>query len=155
MEGREMFSSAKMKPGIWLGLVILVFSIAGAGESKSETGSGESPLFSLNTAWATGVTNSAGVPRADRLGGCYPNPFNPLTMISFELARATTVEMRVYDLQGRLVKVLLENESLAAGTHEKAWDGRDNQGNGVAAGVYLYRLVTDTYSGSRRMTLVK
>ena len=154
-KGNRMSFQIKMKPMLAVGLVCLLGFLITVNEVKAETGSGESPFFSLNTAWASGAQNNSGVPQVDRLGGCYPNPFNPLTMINFELANTTMVELRIYDLQGRLVKVLVDSEPMVAGSHEMAWDGRDTRGGGVAAGVYLYRLVTESYSGSRRMTLVK
>ena len=119
------------------------------------TGSGDSALFSLNTQAASGVAEGANLPQRDHLGGCYPNPFNPLTSISFELAQKAAVELRVYDLQGRLVRVLLDGDLLDDGLHEAQWNGRDGQGQSVAAGVYVYRLVTESFVGSRRMTLVK
>ena len=78
-----------------------------------------------------------------------------MTRINFELAHATAVDLRIYDMQGRLVRVLLTNEMVEPGVHEAEWDGRDHRGSSVAAGVYLYQLVTDSFTGSRRMTLVK
>jgi hypothetical protein len=137
--------------GMVVGIVLLVCP-AGA---NAATGTGESPLFDLNTLWASGVGSESEMPQADRLGGSYPNPFNPLTTIKFELAGPTAVRLRVYDLQGHLVRRLLEGDVLEGGVHEAEWNGRDGSGGRVAAGVYLYRLVTNGYVGSRRMTLVK
>ncbi len=124
-------------------------------EAEAAIGTSDSPLFSLNSRWASSVDGQGDLPRVDRLGGSYPNPFNPLTRIKFELAHATAVDLRIYDMQGRLVRVLLTNEMVEPGVHEAEWDGRDHRGASVAAGVYLYQLVTDSFSGSRRMTLVK
>jgi hypothetical protein len=126
-----------------------------AGRATALTGTGDSPLFSLNTQYVSAVETPSELPTRDRLGGCFPNPFNPLTRIRFELARPTLVDLKVYDLQGRLVRVLAANELLAAGRYEAEWNGRDGRGAQVATGVYLYRLVTDSFSGSRRMTLMK
>ena len=124
-------------------------------EAEAAIGTSDSPLFSLNSRWASSVDGQGDLPRIDRLGGSYPNPFNPLTRIKFELAHATAVDLRIYDMQGRLVRVLMANEMFESGVHEAEWDGRDIRGASVSAGVYLYRLVTDNFSGSRRMTLVK
>ncbi len=146
---------SNMKRKIWpvlLGLGLLSLTSAGA---LAETGSGDSPLFSLNTQSAAGIDESVDLPQRDHLGGCYPNPFNPLTSIGFGLAKKTEVGLRVYDLQGRLVRVLLDRELFAAGLHQAVWNGRDGQGKSVAAGVYVYRLVTDNFVGAQRMTLVK
>ena len=124
-------------------------------EAEAAIGTSDSPLFSLNSRWVSSVEGHGDIPRFDRLGGSYPNPFNPLTRIKFELAHATAVDLRIYDMQGRLVRVLLTDEMVEPGVHEAEWDGRDHRGAGVAAGVYLYQLVTDSFTGSRRMTLVK
>jgi len=124
-------------------------------EAEAAIGTSDSPLFSLNSRWASSVDGQGDLPRVDRLGGSYPNPFNPLTRIKFELAHATAVDLRIYDMQGRLVRVLLTNEMVEPGVHEAEWDGRDHRGASAAAGVYLYQLVTDSFTGSRRMTLVK
>jgi len=66
----------------------------------------------------------------------YPNPFNPRTLLRFTLPQAGIVELAVYDLQGGLVKKLMRTH-LAAGQHERIWDGRDEQGRMVPSGVYL------------------
>ena len=138
-----------------VGFVCLVCSLCAAGGAFALSGSSDSPLFSLNTRWISGVENHPDLPRVDRLGGCYPNPFNPLTKIRFELAHPTVVDLKIFDLQGHLVRVLVANELLDPGRYESEWNGRDDRGAKAATGVYLYRLVTDGFTGSRRMTLMK
>ncbi|MHB8080039.1 MAG: S8 family serine peptidase [Candidatus Krumholzibacteriia bacterium] len=83
-----------------------------------------------------------------------PNPFNPLTRIRFTLPAAGRVGVRVYDVAGRLVRVLVDGV-LPAATHVALWNGRDDAGRAVASGVYFYRVTAgaDTYTG--RMALVK
>ena len=135
--------------------VCLACLFLGDKEATALTGTSDSPLFSLNTLWVSGVENRTDLPRIDHLGRCYPNPFNPLTKITFELARTTTVNLKIYDLQGRLIRVLVTDELLKPGVYEAEWDGRDGRGAIVASGVYLYRLVTDSFSGAKRMTLTK
>ena len=76
-------------------------------------------------------------------------------MIRFELEESATVTLRVYDLSGRLVRVLLEETQHPRGQYEVTWNGRNGTGRDVAAGVYFYRLDTGEYSETRRMTLVK
>ena len=85
----------------------------------------------------------------------HPNPFNPLTTITFEISRQTTVNLRVFDLSGRLVRVLLGDEVIAPGRHETVWDGRDKGGRKVASGTYFYRLEAGGVSETKRMTLLK
>ncbi|MCK6558067.1 right-handed parallel beta-helix repeat-containing protein [bacterium] len=90
----------------------------------------------------------------------YPNPFNPSTMIKFALPQAGRVQLHIYNSAGQLVRTLANNE-MAQGWHELTWDGRDQNGQTVATGVYLYRLTaqdasgTMTFAETRRMTFVK
>ena len=85
----------------------------------------------------------------------HPNPFNPLTTIRFDLARAGRTELAVYDLQGRRVRVLV-SDVLPAGRHEVAWDGLDSQGRTVSSGLYFARaLMPGGVSAARKLTLVR
>ncbi len=91
---------------------------------------------------------------AFRLAGNYPNPFNPKTSIRFDLPTAGSVELSVYDVEGRRVITLLDDH-LEAGAHSIDWDGRDGDGNEAAAGVYLYRLQSGVEEATERMVLLK
>lgn len=83
-----------------------------------------------------------------------PNPFNPSARLSFELPRPGRVRLSIHDLAGRLVAVLAD-EDLAAGTHERTWDGRDDAGRRVPSGVYYCRLATDRETLLVKATLLK
>jgi len=85
----------------------------------------------------------------------FPNPFNPTTTISFVLGAPGPVRVRVYDVSGRLVRSLVEETEMSAGSHEAVWNGLDLSGRAAAAGVYFYNLETDGYNRTKRMTLVK
>ncbi len=84
-----------------------------------------------------------------------PNPFNPRTTISFELEQSQRVSLRVFDLAGRLVRTLVDKEALEPRRYRREWNGRNEAGQLMAAGVYFYRLDTDRTSETRRMMLVK
>lgn len=84
-----------------------------------------------------------------------PNPFNPSTTIRFELGLPAEVTLSIHDLAGRRVTVLASGTSLTAGAHEFPWHGTDDQGQGVAAGVYFYRLQALDRTATGRLTLVK
>jgi hypothetical protein len=85
----------------------------------------------------------------------YPNPFNPQTTIAFSLKERGRVRIDVYNVAGQLVKAVLD-ESRAAGSYtDVRWDGRDAAGSAVASGVYFYKLVTDGFSQTRKMVLLK
>ena len=84
-----------------------------------------------------------------------PNPFNPTTSISYDVpAGGAQVTLRVYDATGGLVRPLVEEER-PAGTHAVTWDGRNATGTPVSSGVYFYRMVSGSFSESRRMVLLK
>jgi hypothetical protein len=91
------------------------------------------------------------------LQGNFPNPFNPDTTISFVVARhALQVHINIYDIRGRLVRTLLDGcREFRSGRHGVEWDGRDENGNSVGSGVYLYRMRTGEYQSVRRMILMK
>ncbi len=105
-----------------------------------------------------GLRDSAtpsGLPVADAATlGNYPNPFNPLTRVSFDLPVAGRVSLGVYDIHGRLVRLLLE-DTLPAGPGSAIWDGTDNRGRTVGSGVYFARLITADGVVQHKMVLVK
>jgi len=95
------------------------------------------------------------LPTEVRLVGIHPNPFNPSATITFELPATRRVDLMVYDISGRMIRTLLNGETLGAGRLEAVWNGRDERGRSVSAGVYFCRLVVDGFSDTRRMVLVK
>ena len=84
----------------------------------------------------------------------WPNPFNPATTLGFHVDRDGPVTLRVYDLQGRLVRTLVDGP-LPAGRHQTRWDGRDRAGRTVPAGVYLARLDDGWRWRGRQLVLLK
>ncbi|MBN1612287.1 MAG: T9SS type A sorting domain-containing protein [Polyangiaceae bacterium] len=84
----------------------------------------------------------------------YPNPFNPSTTLSYTLPAAGIVKLRLYDLRGRLVEILVDGFR-AAGEHDVAWDGRDGTGSVAASGVFLARLELNGEAQVRKVVLVK
>jgi hypothetical protein len=84
-----------------------------------------------------------------------PNPFNPRTNIRFDLPHGQRVSLGVFDLAGRMVRTLVAGEILATGSHAREWNGRDDTGKSVAAGVYFYRLDLGQSSETRSMVLLK
>ncbi len=89
-----------------------------------------------------------------RMGVSRPNPFNPRMMIPFELGARTRVLLNIYDIQGRLVRTLVEEE-LSTGQYEAMWEGRNSGGTLVGSGAYFLRLETQEGNEVRRITLVR
>lgn len=85
----------------------------------------------------------------------YPNPFNPLTNIGYRISDFGMVELHIYDIAGRLVKTLV-NARRAPGEYSVQWNGRNESGQAVSTGVYLYRLQTEQgFTVTKKMLLVK
>ena len=101
------------------------------------------PLAALGGAFA--------LPEGFVLGANYPNPFNPATIIPYQLAATAQVRLEVFNLLGQRMAVLVDGEQVA-GTYQAQWDATDASGRAAAAGVYLYRLtVASTGSGEGGM----
>ena len=98
--------------------------------------------------------NDANLPEDYILSQNYPNPFNPETRIDFSLPEAAYVELKVYNILGKTVRVLAEQQ-MTAGSHSVIWNGRDDDGSSVSSGIYFYRLETSELSLSKKMILLK
>ena len=88
------------------------------------------------------------------LKGCYPNPFNPTTTISFSIKEKAPVELVIYNILGQKVRTLV-NQPLEPGEHSIVWNGTDNKGRSVASGIYFYRMKAGNYSETKKMVLKK
>jgi len=84
----------------------------------------------------------------------YPNPFNPSTSISFSVKDAGLVQLTVYNLHGQEVRTLI-NGQMEAGFHSVSWDGKDERGQILPSGVYLYKLRVNGFAQTRKMTFMK
>jgi hypothetical protein len=90
------------------------------------------------------------IPLTYKLSQNYPNPFNPLTKIKFEIPKTQLVNIVIFDILGREVKKLVNNEMKQAGRYVVDFDGTN-----FASGVYFYRIEAGTYVQSKKMVLVK
>jgi len=98
----------------------------------------------------TGVNSLSGeIPKEFKLYDNYPNPFNPVTRIKFDIASNTQVTLVVYDIVGRVVATLVDQE-LVAGIYETSFEGSN-----LSSGVYFYRLNAGSYTSIKRMILTK
>ena len=123
--------------------------------------------------WTAGVEISTvgiryerpGIPQAPELQQNYPNPFNPVTTIAYRLFfqrgnsgaqefAGNHVKLMVYDVLGRVVRRLVDNIQ-PAGSYQVSWDGRDEAGNMLPSGVYMYRLVTGNFTLTRKMLFIE
>ena len=115
-----------------------------------EGGDGGAFVFLNQSSPMTAVAVESATPSAFTLGANYPNPFNPATTLPVSVADAGDVAVTIYNVLGQPVRQVW-NGPLAAGEHRLTWDGRDGQGQSVAAGVYLYRLQVGEQTRLRKM----
>jgi len=104
---------------------------------------------------ATGVSESNPTTPGRIAHGSFPNPFNPVTTIAYEMPRSGHVDLRVYSTSGRVVRVLLDSEFQSEGNHAVSWRGCDDSGRRVASGAYFYRLNVDGETHTAKMIMVK
>ncbi len=98
-----------------------------------------------------GIKNlSNEIPAAFSLEQNYPNPFNPTTKIRFDIAKTSNVTLKVYNISGQEVAIILDNENVTHGTKEIEFNGTN-----LASGVYFYTLSTGDFSATKKMILIK
>jgi hypothetical protein len=90
-----------------------------------------------------------------KLSQNYPNPFNPSTKVQFSIPKQDYVNLSIYDVHGRLVKVLIDQTQYTPGVYSIEWDGTNNSGQRVASGVYFSRMQAGNFTSSKKMSLVK
>jgi hypothetical protein len=132
------------RPGTYYWAVI-------ARDPKGNTTSCDKVFTILNL---TAVEADRSRPLTYALDQNYPNPFNPETTVPFRTARPGRVRITVYDLDGRVVRVL-EDRHIDAGSHEARWDGLDDGGRQSASGVYVVRIQAGDFAKQRKMVLMR
>lgn len=98
--------------------------------------------------------NAAAVPRAFRLYPNHPNPFNPETKITYDLPERAAVALTIHDLLGKPVKLLVRGTQ-SPGKHVVTWEGRNERGEAVPSGIYVYRLQAGEHSSAGRLLLLR
>ena len=101
-----------------------------------------------------GVDPADLLPKVFALHQNYPNPFNPTTFIKYDLPKEAKVKIVIYNLMGREVRTLV-TEKQNAGYKTVIWNGRNNNGQLVSSGCYIYHMVTDKFQKTKKMTLLK
>ena len=103
---------------------------------------------------ATGVEEEEIIPVYYKLSQNYPNPFNPTTNISYTIPESGNVSLRIYDVLGKLVNTLVDNE-VSSGSHQITWNGKDANGVSVASGMYFYTIKANNFIQTKKMMLIK
>ncbi|MFB3145565.1 MAG: FlgD immunoglobulin-like domain containing protein, partial [Nitrospirales bacterium] len=100
------------------------------------------------------TTRLEALPKTMMLEQNYPNPFNPSTTIRYAVPEAGEISLKIYNLNGQLVKTLLSGV-VTAGNHQVVWDGTDSSGSQVASGAYLYKLEAGDFVQTRKTVLLQ
>jgi hypothetical protein len=96
----------------------------------------------------------ANIPNSYDLSQNYPNPFNPSTKISYQLEKSEFVNFSIFDLNGNLIKNIL-NTKVNSGRGYVHWDGKNELGQNVSGGIYLYTIETPSFLKTKKMILLK
>ena len=84
----------------------------------------------------------------------FPNPFNSSTTIEFDLSERSRVDLKIYDIRGRLVKNLVSKE-FPAGLNQLLWNGKNDAGRNITSGIYFYKFTSGPTVSIRQMTIIK
>ena len=99
--------------------------------------------------------SEAVLPGAFELNQNFPNPFNPSTDISFSIGSDDFINLNIYDIKGRLIRSLVNNEFTLSGSYSFTWNGLNQQGTQVPSGMYLYKLENSENTITRKMVVMK
>jgi hypothetical protein len=126
------------------------FSVSFSNDSVGFILSTDAMLMKTENGGTVSLVNISNIiPHAFSLHQNYPNPFNPVTNIKFDIPKSSYVKLRVYDLMGRELAALV-NENLKPGSYQYQWDG-----SALASGVYFYKLETESFTETKKMLMLK
>lgn len=122
-------------------------------EDKAGNQTLEKRTYTVDSTYVN-VEDNKNIPKGYSLEQNYPNPFNPLTKIHYTLPEEAGVTISIYDLVGRRInQIILSKQTI--GNHSIQWNGTDQQGNQVPAGIYFYQLQASDFVQTKKMVLMK
>ena len=95
------------------------------------------------------------LPEKFTLYPAYPNPFNPITSIQYELPKDEIVHLAIYDVMGRKVRTLVSSQRQRSGYHRTTWNATNDLGQSVSAGMYIYTIQAGEFRQTKKMVLLK
>jgi hypothetical protein len=134
-------------------LLVIAAVVLASATAEGRVVHGYSAIFALDTVTAA-ADGAGGTPQATVITAIYPNPFNPRTTIAFDVAEAGSIELAIYDLRGRRVRVV-EAGTWPVGRYEAIWDGQDDDGRAAPTGTYCCRLATTGGAQTMKLTLAR
>ena len=155
-----MLHSPMIYPGI-MDLIVLL-GIGGGGVPLGIPPAPENPMMArvapeqclFYQTWSGMATPDAATVLRPYLYRSYPNPCRAVAAMTFQIPQRSRVTLRIFDVTGRLVRTLVDDD-YDAGVHGVAWDVRTDARHGVASGMYFYRLQTDGYTMARKLLVVR
>ncbi|MBN1349250.1 T9SS type A sorting domain-containing protein, partial [candidate division KSB1 bacterium] len=124
----------------------------GVAELLVTTYDGKLHCFASTGTGVSGIDQQS--PYQFKLAQNYPNPFNAATRIHFQLPNADNVTLKIYNVQGQLVRTLID-KNMPAGAHQVRWDGKDHSNHSISTGVYIFTLRSGEYISSKKMALIQ
>ncbi len=156
----EVSSSQAGPADIYFRTLTATGKVSNATEIQANAGVLVVPNFNGNTVNFLNLTDLSNneseeyIPQYLSLKQNYPNPFNPNTTISYSLPNESAVTITVYDVLGKEINQLI-SQIKPQGNHSVEWNGNDNFGNPVSAGIYLYQIQTSDFIQTKKMVLMK
>ncbi|MCF7913148.1 MAG: T9SS type A sorting domain-containing protein [Candidatus Cloacimonetes bacterium] len=136
------FDAAELNPGLFSALLHI------------NTDSWDTKAIAVDLTAYSNENNEDAIPEFDQLLGNYPNPFNPVTTIEFNLAQAGETTLKIYNIKGQLVCTVLD-QYLTSGRHSITWDAADSNSKSVSSGIYFYTLSAEKQNFTRKLLLLK
>ena len=124
------------------------------GVSAVYTGNFESEIVELDFVYTGVGTDDQIIQIRTELGNNYPNPFNPVTKISYAVSEACRVSIDIFNIKGEKVKALIR-ERKDPSYYQTVWNGKDDTGKTVSSGVYFYQTKIGDYKSCNKMLLMK
>ena len=132
---------------------ISIFDIITGNEIIVAEGYRSGPIFWVDNSTQASIFNSQ-TSNFYKLHDAYPNPFNPITTLSYNLPKDELVNIKIYDIMGRVINNLV-NDNQNSGYKSVQWNATNNQGQQVSAGVYLYSIEAGEFRQTKKMILLK
>ena len=157
-DGTTVLLDAKHDPD-GEGTTLLLSDVDACGDCCGTGSEGSCTNNFHEASWVVGtdtftLDNDLIAPISFSLGDNYPNPFNPSTSIDFSIAEPGIVNLSIFDASGRLVKTLV-SENRGVGSYTEVWNGTNDSGINVSAGMYLYKIDSGSFVETKKMLLIK
>jgi len=125
-----------------------------AGDYKVKVTNANTGCSKTSKATTVNITCKAGEVLNDEKLSVSPNPFSQSTVISFQLVKDENVSLKIFDVEGRLIRTLAQG-TMSKGTHELTWDARDENGSMVHAGIYFLKIQSTDFSQTEKLIVTK